>query len=142
MPFKVLAVCKVCKNKSSLPCDKCGKRRSDILFELNCMKLHQEFVRRVHQLMRQFHMESTGSASMDLEVLDCVGPWIPNLPTESPLYDFYERTKTTKVLSLHHLFKFRQVNYTEFKVQFAAYLTTKGDEIRRVIEENKLNFVE
>lgn len=142
MPFKILAVCKICKNKSVQPCKACGKRRSQILFELNCIKLHEEFVRRVHKQMCEYKMESTGSASMDLEVLDCVGPWIPNIPVENPLYDFYERVKQTKVLHLHHLFKFRQVNYKDFVQQYAAYLKTNADEIRRIIEENKLNFVE
>ncbi len=142
MPFKVLKVCKVCKNKSELPCKVCGKRRSQILFELNCIKLHEEFVKRVHHMMIRYNMESTGSASMDMEVLDCVGPWIKNLPTDNPLCDFYERMKETKVLHLHHLFKFRQVNYKDFMVKYAEYLTTKADEIRRIIEENELNFVE
>ncbi len=143
MPFKTLKVCAKCKNKPERgACKQCGKRREEILFELHCMKQHEEFVRRVHQLMCQYRMESTGSAAMDLEVLDCVGPWIPTLPTESPLADFYERMKATKVLFLHHLFKFRQVNYTDFMKTYAAYLTTKAAEIRRIIEENKLNFVE
>lgn len=140
--FKVLKVCKKCKNKSELPCKVCGKRRSQILFEESCIRNHEEFIRGVHAALIRFNMESTGSASLDMEVLDCVGPWLKSLPKENPLADFYERMKASQILHLHHLFKFRAVNHTDFMIHFKMYLETKAHEIRKMIEENKLNFIE
>jgi hypothetical protein len=142
MPFKIMKICQKCKNKSDLPCKHCGKRRSEILFEMACIKNHEEFIRGVHAALIRFNMESTGAASMDMEVLDCVGPWIPSLPKENPLADFYERMKTSSILHLHHLFKFRGVNYKEFCERFKAYLKEKAESIQREIELNKLCFVE
>lgn len=140
--FRVLKVCKKCNNKSDLPCKVCGKRRSDILFEESCIKKHEEFIKSVHAALTRFNMESTGAASLDMEVLDCCGYWIVSLPKENPLHDFYERMKMTQILHLHHLFKFVGVNYTDFMVKFKEYLATKSETIRKSIEENKLCFVE
>jgi len=106
------------------------------------LKKHEEFVRGVHASMKRFRMESTGCATLDMEVLDCCGVWIPSLSKENPLHDFYERMKTTQILQLFHLFKFIGVSYTAFMGKFKAYLVEKQDEINKQIAENELNFIE
>ena len=140
--FKVSKVCKKCKNKSDTTCKVCGKKRSQYLFEESCLKKHEEFIKLVHYSLKKFNMESTGCATLDMEVLDCCGVSIPSLPKDNPLHDFYERMKVTKILQLFHLFKFIGVNYTDFMVKYKKYLIEKQDEINYQIRINKLIFVE
>ncbi len=138
MRIKDLAVCKICKNKStSVACTTCGKNRDRVLFELQCIKEKRASYARVHAAMIRFRMESTGCATLDLEVLDNCGHWI-NIPKDNPLYDFYERLKHSTVLELFHLFKFVKVNRSEFVKKYEAYLKTKQTEIDRIIKENEL----
>ena len=141
MRLKDLPVCKTCKNKSPLPCKVCGKNRDRVLFEMANLKEKREFYQRVHTLMVRFRMESTGSSTLDLEVLDNCGPWLPSLPKQNPLYDFYERLKQSTVLELYHLFKFVGGNRTEFVKNYDCYLRSKQAEIERIIKENELVFI-
>jgi hypothetical protein len=139
MRIKDLAVCKTCNNKSnSVPCKTCGKNRDRVLWEMQCIKEKRECYSRVHAAMIRFRMESTGCATLDLEVLDNCGPWAKELPKENPLYNFYERLKHSTVLELFHCFKFVGGNRTQFVKDYEAYLKTKRDEIERIIKENEL----
>ena len=140
MRIKDLPVCKTCDNKSSLPCKVCKKDRERILFEMNCIKEKRECYERVHAAMVRFRMESTGCATLDLEVLDNCGPWAKELPRANPLFLYYERLKTSTVLELFHLFKFKLTgqNRPEFVKEYEGYLKAKQDEINRIIEDNEL----
>ena len=138
--IKDLPVCKKCNNKSSLTCVHCGKNRDRILFEMNCIKEKRESYARVHAAMVRFRMESTGCATLDMEILDNCGHWMATLPKENPLRVYYERLRTSTVLELFHLFKFKLTgqNRFEFVKDYEAYLKSKQDEINRIIEENEL----
>lgn len=141
MKIKDLPVCKKCNNKaSSIACVTCGKNRDRVLFELKCIKEKRESYQRVHDAMVRFRMESTGCATLDLEVLDNCGAWAKELPKANPLWIYYERLKTSTVLELFHLFKFKltKQNRSEFVKEYEDYLHAKRDEINRIIEENEL----
>jgi recombinational DNA repair protein RecR len=141
MRIKDLPVCKTCNNKStSVPCKVCGKNRDRVLFELLCIKEKRESLKRIHAAMVRFRMESTGCATLDLEVLDNFGKWLETLPKENPLYVYYERMKSSTVLELFHMFKFKLTgqNRSEFVKDYEAYLTSKRDEINRLIKDNEL----
>lgn len=141
MRVKDLAICKVCNNKSSsIPCKACGKNRDRVLFEMQNIKEKRESYTRVHAAMIRFHMESTGCATLDMEILDNCGHWLTNLPKTNPLHDYYERMKSSTVLEMFHLFKFKLTGLTrpQFVEQYEGYLTSKRDEINRIIEENEL----
>jgi len=107
---------------------------------MNCIKEKRESYARVHDAMVRYRMESTGCATLDLEILDNCGPWAKELPRANPLYMYYERLKTSTVLELFHLFKFKLTKQTrpEFVKEYEDYLKTKQDEINRIIEENEL----
>jgi len=141
MRIKDLPICKKCDNKStSVPCKVCGKNRDRVLFELLCIKEKRDSLKRVHAALVRFRMESTGCATLDMEVLDNCGPWAQSLPSENPLSPYYERLKASTVLELFHLFKFKltKQNRPEFVKDYEDYLKTKASEIRRCIEENEL----
>lgn len=141
MKIKDLSVCKKCNNKaSSIACTTCGKNRDRVLFELKCIKEKRESYQRVYAAMVRFRMESTGCATLDLEVLDNCGAWAKELPKANPLYRYYERLKTSTVLELFHLFKFKLTgqNRPDFVKEYEGYLLSKQGEINRIIEENEL----
>lgn len=141
MKIKDLPICKVCDNKSSsIPCKVCGKNRERVLFELLCIKEKRESLIRIHAAMVRFRMESTGCATLDLEILDNCGSWLTSLPKTNPLHAYYERMKNSTVLELFHLFKFKLTKQTrlEFLKEYEDYLKTKQDVIKRIIEENEL----
>ncbi len=139
--IKDLPVCKTCQNKSnSIPCKTCGKNRERVLFEMLCIKEKRESLGRIHAAMVRFRMESTGCATLDMEVLDNFGSWLPSLPKQNPLFIYYERMKTSTVLELFHMFKFKLTgqNRSEFVKDYESYLKSKQAEIDKLIEENEL----
>ncbi len=139
--IKDLPICKKCNNKStSVACTTCGKNRDRVLFELACIKEKRESLKRVHAALVRFRMESTGCSTLDLEVLDNCGHWATDLPKENPLFTYYERMKSSTVLELFHLFKFKITgqNRPEFLKNYDEYLRSKQAEINRIIKENKL----
>lgn len=140
MKVKDLPICKKCKNKSDLDCPTCGKRRSRILFEMECIENKREFYKRVHFLLCKYRMESTGTATLDMEILDNCGPWLEKLPLANPLHNFYERLKVSTILELFHLFKFLGVSHPEFIKRYNEYLKTKQEGIQRIITENNIIF--